>query len=256
MTPRLYIVPYDSGHKGLRMGAGPFRLQRELGWAAEEIGADSEFTTEIGTAFQLYRNLATRIAADHDFPVVLSGNCGAAIGAAAGVGMDDLAVIWFDAHGDFNTPETSASGYLDGMALSILTGRCFPAIANTIPGFVPLPFERAIFAGGHDLDPSEVRDFAACGVHCDPLAALTRVKASRMLVHIDLDVLDVVHGRANHYAKPGGMSPDDSTSTVLAPSSPASRSASTGTPVASPSPRRPRKYGTWTRTVCISRAGS
>lgn len=219
MTPRLYTVPYDSGHKGLRMGAGPLRLRGEFALPAEEIEPDGEWRAEIGTTFQLYRNLAKRIASNgKHFPLVLSGNCGAAIGTAAGIGMDDLAVLWFDAHGDFNTPETSRSGYLDGMALSILNGRCFTPMTAAIPGFVALPFERTAHAGGHDLDPSEVEDFKRYEVGViragqDPLPVLDRLakNASRLLIHIDLDVLDTSHGRANHYAAAGGMSPADVT---------------------------------------------
>ena len=206
------------------MGAGPERLRRELGVAAEAIEPEGTWRSEISTSFDLYRQLAKRIAAmREDRPIVLAGNCGASIGAAAGVGADDLAVIWFDAHGDFNTPETSTSGYLDGMCLSVLTGRCFVPLAATIPGFAPLRMENAIHVGGHDLDRSERDDFQRLGVarvsageDVRPALEWIAARVSRILVHIDLDVLDVQYGRANHYACSGGLSPAEVETAVIA----------------------------------------
>ena len=69
--------------------------------------------------------LADAVAAQTDRPLLLSGDCTAALGAVAGLQRraGGLAVTWLDAHGDFNTPETTISGYLAGMALAMLTGR-------------------------------------------------------------------------------------------------------------------------------------
>ena len=204
---RYFTVPYDSGHKGLRMGAGPSRIARELGIDAEEIEPATEWRSEIQTSFQLYRALATRIAASDDFPIVLSGNCGASIGAAAGVGTDRLAVLWFDAHGDYNTPDTSDSGFLDGMCLAILTGRCFHTLAKTIPGFAPVAPTRTIHIGSRDYSPGEREALIADGVTMTP--DFDAIDADRILVHVDLDVIDPRFGRANHFAVDGGLSPDD-----------------------------------------------
>ena len=204
---RYFSVPYDSGHKGLRMGAGPFRLARELGVEPEEIAPVSEWRMEIRTSFELYRALAARVAGANDFPVVLGGNCGNAIGAAAGVGTGRLAVLWFDAHGDYNTPDTSDSGFLDGMCLSVLTGRCFHNLARTIPGFSPVPPSRTIHLGSRDYSPGEREALVADGVRMTP--DFDGIDADRLLVHVDLDVIDPQYGRANPYAVGGGLSPDD-----------------------------------------------
>ncbi|HZM84186.1 MAG TPA: arginase family protein [Candidatus Limnocylindrales bacterium] len=58
-------------------------------------------------------------------PLVFAGNCPTARAVVAGMQrrQHDLAVLWLDAHGDFNTPAITASGYLGGMALAMLTGR-------------------------------------------------------------------------------------------------------------------------------------
>ena len=215
---RFFSVPYDSGHKGLRMGAGPSRLTRELKIEAEEIAPASEWRAEIGTAFELYRALAARVAEPNDFPVVLSGNCGAAIGAAAGVGTERLAVLWFDAHGDYNTPDTSDTGFLDGMCLSVLTGLSFKNIARTIPGFQPVPAHHVMHVGARDFSPHEDELMVFDGIalirpqHLNEAPAFLdaiRAEADRILVHVDLDVIDPQFGRANHYAVDGGLSADD-----------------------------------------------
>ncbi|PYQ30135.1 MAG: hypothetical protein DMF56_10470 [Acidobacteria bacterium] len=204
---RYFTVPYDSGYKGLRMGAGPFRLAQELGVDADEIEPASPFRREITTAFELYRALATRIRETNEFPVVLSGNCGSAIGAAAGLGTDRLAVLWFDAHGDYNTPDTTDSGFLDGMCLAVLTGRCFHNLAHTIPGFAPVAPSRTIQIGSRNYSPGEREALERDGVRMTPDFA--GIDADRILVHVDLDVIDPQFGRANPYAVGGGLSPDD-----------------------------------------------
>ena len=189
------------------MGAGPSRLARELGVEAEEIEPASPFPREITTAFELYRALSSRIRESNDFPVVLSGNCGASIGTAAGLGTDRLAVLWFDAHGDYNTPDTTDSGYLDGMSLSVLAGRCFHNLAKTIPNFAPVPASRTIYVGSRDYSPGEREALEADGVRMTP--DFDGIDADRVLVHVDLDVIDPQFGRANEYAVGGGLSPDD-----------------------------------------------
>jgi arginase len=66
---------------------------------------------------------------------VLSGNCNtAAIGAIAGAGPEDLGIVWFDAHGEFNTPETTTTGFIDGMGLAIAVGAAGGRWQRACPG--------------------------------------------------------------------------------------------------------------------------
>src|SRR5687767_12781412 len=161
----IFTVPYDSGHKGLRMGAGPSCLRELFPQApAEEINPRREFSAEISTAFDLYGVLAGRIAESRGLPVVLAGNCGACVGTAAGVGVEDLAVIWFDANGDYMTPDTTTSGFLDGMGMAILTGRCFTRLAASIPGFSPVAPSRTLHVGGRDWSDGELDTLRSDGV--------------------------------------------------------------------------------------------
>lgn len=220
---RYFTVPYDSGHRAARMGAGPMRLVRELGVDAMSIETAMTLPREIRTAFELYEKLALAVhdcVTAGDFPVVFSGNCGAINGLAAGIGMEKLAVIWFDAHGEFMTPETTTSGFLDGMGLAILNGRCFRRMAAAIPWFTPIPPSRTMLVGSRDYSAGERDELFASGVpllephvltepNLDRWLAAMQLVADRVLVHVDLDVLDPKHGRANEFVSDGGLSPDD-----------------------------------------------
>lgn len=232
------LVPYDSGHREWRMGRGPsFLLRHGAGSAIRALGheVDAEYIepsgvhspnpptpTEIATSFSLYREVAARVRAAREagaLPIVLGGNCGVTLGAVAGDGSG-VGVLWLDAHGDFNTPDTTRSGFLDGMSLAVLTGRCWRELAATIPGFAPVPDANVILAGGRDFDPAEevlleesevtvVRGPAirAAGTTASIGAALEQLAArvDRLHFHLDADVLDANEARANMFAAPGGL---------------------------------------------------
>ena len=194
------------------MGAGPLHLVERLGVDAEEIVPQSPYPQEVKTSFELYRRLATRVQETDDFPVVLSGHCGASVGVAAGLGASDLAILWFDAHGDYNTPDATDSGFLDGMCLAVATGRCWHNLARTIPGFTPVDPKRVVHVGARDFSPGEREAMIADNIRIGP--SFDGIDAKRMLVHVDLDVIDSRYGRANHYATEGGPSPDEVLETI------------------------------------------
>src|SRR3954451_6677253 len=91
---RLLVAPYDSGHRDVRMGAGPFALLRA--GAAERVGTDDvrvldpagEWRAELATAFELNRLVAVEVAdavRAGQVPVLLSGNCIGTVGVLAGL---------------------------------------------------------------------------------------------------------------------------------------------------------------------------
>jgi arginase len=241
MDVTLVQVPYDSGRYGERMGRGPLHLlerglDRDLaaaGHAAVRVAASlpDGFHHEVGAAAALYRRVREAVAEARGagrFPVILAGNCNAAaLGTVAALSAEaapgSTAVVWLDAHADFNTPETSPSGFFDGMALSVLTGGSWSAWAASLPGFATVPEDRVLLVGARDLDPaerallapSEVTQLpaealrgggrngvaAALAPHLDRLAGRTE----RAYLHLDLDVLDPEEGRANAYAAAGGL---------------------------------------------------
>src|SRR6266516_4932162 len=214
MEIQLLAVPYDSGHRGARMGAGPEallsagleRALRANGHRVHtkiaELPGDS-WHAEIQTSFELMRMLSRAVGEAVEsgrFPIVLAGNCNTAVGTIAGLGAQSTGVAWFDAHADFNTPETTTSGFLDGTAVAILTGRCWTQLAATVPGFLPVPDNRICLIGARDIDSLEggLLDQSAVSVVAP---RHLRENLSRRLqnmsehvdsiyVHLDLDVLD------------------------------------------------------------------
>ena len=222
MRVQILAVPYDSGRRDERMGRGPARLLErglEAVWtthghqvATEWIDVRPAEAGDVRTSFDLYAALAAQVRAahaEHRFPFVIAGNCGVTVGALAGLSDARCAVVWFDAHGDFNTPETSPSGFLDGMALAILTGRCWRPLAERIPGFSAVPESRVALVGARELDAPEADALAASGVRRIGvnLTALADVfpAATAAWLHVDLDVLDAAEGRANQFATIGGL---------------------------------------------------
>ena len=134
------------------MGRGPTALleqhglEERLSSAGFDVAVDTveipdALVPEIARTFELNRRLAHSVRtarAEGAFPIVLSGNCNCAWGATAGCVDDGApAVLWLDAHADFDVPDDNLSGFLDVMALSTLTGACWQALAATIPGFKP-----------------------------------------------------------------------------------------------------------------------
>ena len=232
MNVQLLAVPYDSGNLRARMGAGPEALLAAgLEQALTENGhrvhtkvaelAEDSWHSEIQTSFQLMRTLSVGVRDAREagrFPVVLAGNCNTAVGTVAGLG-GDLGVAWFDAHGDFNTPETTTSGFLDGTAVAIITGRCWKQLALSIPGFRPIADERVCLIGTRDVDSLEGGLIAESSVDVlqpdkirselpRTLSAIGR-HVERMYVHLDLDVLDPEVAAANKLSVRGGLAIED-----------------------------------------------
>src|SRR4029453_5177306 len=94
------------------------------------------------------------------------GNCGpAALGVLGGLGAADTAVVWLDAHADFNTPETSPSGFLDGMAAATAVGHCWRGLAKAFHNLEALPEEQLVQVGVRAVDPEERRRLDKARVH-------------------------------------------------------------------------------------------
>jgi arginase len=234
----LIRVPYDSAARGARMGAGPDRLAalgaadclraggREVVEAVVE--APEGFRAEIGTGFALLRALAERARAARAagaVPLVLAGNCSTAVATVSGVRAADggpVGVVWFDAHADFETPETTTTGFLDGTGLATLVGRCWRALAASVPGFAPVPPAHVVLVGARDVSDAERAALADAGVTWVRLGALQDAGAAalapaldalsaagvrRAYVHVDLDTHDPRDAPANGYQPPGGLTP-------------------------------------------------
>jgi arginase family enzyme/GNAT superfamily N-acetyltransferase len=139
--------------------------------------------------------------------VTVGGDCGvelAPIAAAVRRHGDRLAVVWFDAHGDLNTPESSPSGAFHGMVLRTLLGE---GPAALVPDR-PLRPAQVVLAGVRALDPAE-RDYAErLPIVTDPESLVAAVGAAEAVyVHIDLDVLDPAEFASVGTPEPGGLTP-------------------------------------------------
>ncbi|MDQ3894419.1 MAG: arginase family protein [Actinomycetota bacterium] len=225
MAITLIQVPYHLGRERVGLGAGPERLVGALSDDADvvSVARPGEFRNEVSASFDVIRALAARVReviARRSFPVVVAGNCSSALGTVAGVGGENLGVVWFDAHGDFHTPDTSESGFLDGMALAMLTGSGWRAARGTVDGLRPVPEGSVVLVGARDLDPAEIDRFARSEVAITDRPGLAsrldrlRQSVSDVYLHVDLDVLDPAEGRANSWAAADGLSAQDAASAI------------------------------------------
>jgi arginase len=143
-------------------------------------------------------------------PVLLAADCSVSTTTlpAALRNRPEARVLWLDAHGDYNTPDTSGSGYLGGMCLAAATGEWDAGLGETVPA------ERVVLAGIRDLDPGErelLERSEATVIGASPVETLVATKnaldGAPIFVHFDTDVIDPEHFPAAVPA-PGGLHPD------------------------------------------------
>jgi arginase len=145
-----------------------------------------------------------------DVPVLLAADCSVSVTTLPAVARNrpEARVLWLDAHGDYNTPDTSGSGYLGGMCLAAATGEWESGLAD------PVPAERVVLAGVRDLDGGErelLERSAATVIGSSVVETLVAAKnaldGAPVFVHLDLDVMDPEQFPAAVPA-PGGLHPD------------------------------------------------
>jgi arginase len=234
MAIELIQVPWDTARRGVRMGAGPGaivsagaveRLRAHGPVHQTVIGADPLFEAEIATGFELAGSVAhaVRMARGRGaLPIVLAGNCLTAAGVVAALPKSGTGVVWLDAHADLNTPDTTTSGFLDGMALSVVLGNCWGPMARRIDGFSPVDDRNVMLVGARDLDPGEQAYLDGSEIlTLSTAAARDRTEVSwrlatlasrvqRVYLHVDLDVHDpFLAGHANSYAAAHGLRADE-----------------------------------------------
>ncbi len=115
-----------------------------------------------------------------EFPVILGGDHSIAMNTFSAISShfrsrnEEIGLIWFDAHADMNTPESSPSGNLHGMPLATLFGFGVPELIN-LEGFAPkLNPKRCVHIGARDLDNGEKRLIRELGVKCFTMADIDR----------------------------------------------------------------------------------
>ena len=184
-TVRIIGIPIDLGqqHRGVDMGpvairyAGLSGALTKLGYHTQDVGnidvpghytlthrGFSDRLPPIRTACEETYELARRAIRDGTIPIFLGGDHSASIGSIGGVTHDsDCGLIWIDAHGDFNTPETSETGNIHGMALAILYGKGPQELVDVGRPGAKLKPKQVVLIGPRQLDQSEKENLRASG---------------------------------------------------------------------------------------------
>ena len=151
--------------------------------------------------------------------LLVGGNCHHATGVVGGLqaahGADlRLGLVWFDAHGDFNTPRTTISGSLGGMPVAVCAGLALPEWREASGILAPLPTDRIVMTDLRDLDPAESELIRAVGVAVHPVGgqgssfgravADLAARVDLIYLHVDADILDASLTPGHRTKAPGG----------------------------------------------------
>lgn len=233
MKIRILGVPLDLGQerRGVDMGPSAVRAAglnlaiKSLGHQVEDTGnlhvkiaeeqhfgdKRAKYLTEIGEACRDVAQWVQRTLEEDLFPLLLGGDHSMAIGTAAGVSKfyrdrgQDVGLMWIDAHGDMNTPETSPSGNIHGMPFAATLG-FGPAALTHIYGYAPkLRAERCVLIGVRSLDTREARTIKNSGVHIftmrdideqgmravmEKSLTIVNTETAGFMISFDMDVMD------------------------------------------------------------------
>ena len=155
--------------------------------------------------------------------LVVGGTCDAVPGVIGGLQEAHgpaarIGLVWFDAHGDFNTPRTTLSGMLGGMPVAVAAGLAYPRWRALSRQAAPLPTDRIVMVDVRNLDPAEeqliratdvVIAAPASGFPGEELARAIADLAERcdlLYLHVDSDILDERYVPNHHTREPRGPS--------------------------------------------------
>jgi arginase len=156
------------------------------------------------------------------FPLVLESNCYGALGVLGGLQIareqpPRLGMVWIDAHGDCNTPETTLSGMLSGMPVAIATGLCLERLRKQTRLDPPISSRNVVMVCVRANDPLEQELIDQSGMDIVPTAdlkngcrelraALERLsgRVDQIYVHFDVDALDAAEVPSMWISAPGG----------------------------------------------------
>jgi arginase len=164
----------------------------------------------MGVLYQPLAEFVFNAVSEGGRPVSIAGDCCTSIGVFAGLKRANIYpdLIWFDAHGDFNTWETTPSGFLGGMPLAMLVGRGEQTILEAV-GLNPIDETKVILTDARDLDPGERESLEESQVvHMTNVEELLNypLGARDLYIHFDTDIVDPSEAPGMNYPAPGGPS--------------------------------------------------
>ena len=237
-TIRIIGVNMDLGQSRRGVDVGPSAIRyadlstrlEQLGFGVFDAGniavpvkdtlTDKEVVTCIHNACEAVYDTGKAAIADGCIPIFLGGDHSIAMGSIGGVTHHaPCSVIWIDAHGDYNTPETSASGNIHGMPLAVLTGAGDRALTDIGRPGVKVEPKDVVLIGLRDLDSVErerlqrsgitiftMRDIDENGISAVAKKALTSLtNHSRIHVSLDMDAMDPMIAPGVGTPVPGGL---------------------------------------------------
>ncbi len=240
-TIRIIGVPIDLGQsqRGVDMGPGAIRYAglsarlAKLGYDINDIGNVSvpvrdtliseralNYLPSIRKVCDAAYHAAREAVDGGDLPVFIGGDHSMSIGTIGGVTHHEpVGLIWIDAHGDFNTPETTISGNIHGMSLAVLLGMGYPELINVGRMGSKLQAKDVVMIGIRDLDPKErdrlresdiavytMRDVDERGIGIVIREALDKLAhRQRLHVSLDMDGLDPMVVPGVGTTAPGGL---------------------------------------------------
>jgi arginase len=209
---RLIQVPWYLGREHPDLSRGPGVLAEAIGGETVVVPGPQPrpVPNEVADSFEVIRAVRSAVGdavEEGRFPLVLAVNCFTSLGTVTGIGRD-VGVVWFDAHGDFHTPQSTPTGFLDGMGFAMLTGEGWDEMRA---GLHSVPAENALLVAARDFEPTELERLEASALRradADTLEAALDELATRVdavYVHVDLDVLDPSVAHANVLAVEDGL---------------------------------------------------
>ena len=206
----------------------PYHLDEYLPDLDMPLPPDTVITADLpdgdvwGRLSALYSGLAAAVASEAGRggrPVVLSGDCMTALGTMSGLQRAgvEAGIVWFDAHGDVQTLETTTSGYLGGLPLRLLMGYRPELIAARL-GLRAVPERQVALVDARDLDPPEVSYLAGAQIRRSGVGELDAagLPGGPLYVHLDLDVIDSAQLPGLRFPAPGGPGPAQVTGALSA----------------------------------------